>query len=583
MASPRAVRLPAALTQPSRPRPRRRPAARLRRSLAIPAPATTTLSPSPSHSASRRLATRRRHGQPGYGQPAYPGAGQSGYAQAAYPGQGQPGYGEQPAQGEPGYGEQPGYGQPGGYQPGGGFGQPPGGYGGGYGQPPGGYGTPGGYGPPPRRRRSVAATAITYIAVAAVAATAGGLAVAFADNNSTPPAASSGIGGSNNGFPGFNGGTNGGGAGGGNGAAIPSGTLHKVENAVTPGLVVITSNLKYDGTGAAAAATGMVISHNGLVLTNNHVIDGTTGLTARVVATGKQYTAKWLGYDKGSDVAVIQLEGASGLTTVPLGDSSTVKIGDDVVGMGNANGTGRISYVPGTITNLNQTITASDEGSGFAQERLTGMLQTNAEIIPGDSGGPLVSTDGKVIGMDTAASTGTGNASADVGFAIPINRAMTIARMIISGQSGGGVRVGTSGFVGVLVPSGTKGAQSNEPNPRKQLQQQESQQQSFGSQPNAAPQTCVTNDANPGVPTKIAPVTSGTLVLGSLCRTPAAAAGIVAGDVITGVNGQRVSSPASLMNILTAIHGGSKVSLTWVTTSDQTLSRTLTLSAAPPQ
>ena len=193
-----------------------------------------------------------------------------------------------------------------------------------------------------------------------------------------------------------------------------------MQGAVAPGLVVITSNLKYAGNGAAAAATGMIISPSGLVLTNNHVINGTTGLSATVVSTGTQYTAKWLGYDKGSDVAVIQLVGASGLATVPIGNSSNVKVGDPVVGIGNADGTGHLSYASGTITDLNQTITASDDGSGVASERLTGMLQTSAHIIPGDSGGPLVSTDGKVIGMDTAASTGGFNNSAqDVGLCDP--------------------------------------------------------------------------------------------------------------------------------------------------------------------
>ena len=545
------------------------------------------------------------HGQSGYGQPGYgqPGYGQPGYAQAGYPAgsapaegqpsQGEPDSGQPPGYGQPGYGQpggyqpgygQPGYGQPGSYQPGGGFGQPPGG---GYGQPPGGYGGPGGFGqpPPPRRRRSLATTAIAYLAVAAVAATAGGLAVAFADNTGSQPSASSGsgVGGSGNGgFPNFNGGGGGTGSSGSGAVTLPSGTLKKVEQAVTPGLVVITSNLKYDGTGAAAAATGMVISSNGLVLTNNHVINGTTGLTAKVVSTGQRYTAKWVGYDKGSDVAVIQLEGASGLRTVPLGDSSGVRIGDDVVGMGNANGTGTISYVAGTITNLNQTITASDDGSGVAPERLTGMLQTNADIIPGDSGGPLVSTDGKVIGMDTAASTdSTANTTQDVGFAIPINRAMTIARKIINGQSGSGVQVGSSGFVGVLVPSGKNETQSTETSPQAQLQQEEAQQPN-GSEVNPSPQSCVQNDQTPGAPPKIAPVSAGTLVLGSLCQTPAAAAGIEAGDVITRVNGQQVTSPASLMTILLAIHGGTKISLTWVTPSDQTMTRTMTLASAPP-
>jgi S1-C subfamily serine protease len=519
---------------------------------------------------------------PGYGQPGY---GQASYGQASYPQQGQPGH---TAPGQPGHTApgQPGYAAYG-YPPGGGFGQPPGGYGGG-GYGGGGYGGPGGYGQPPRRPRGRAlTTAITYLAVAAIAATAGGLVVAFADGNQ-PPSASSGNSGSGNlGAP--NGGFfPGAGTGNSNGNSTNSGvvsrsTMQRLSNAVTPGLVVITSDLKYDGDGAAAAATGMIISHNGLVLTNNHVINGTTGLRATVVSTNQQYTATWLGYDKSSDVAVIKLDGASNLPTVPIGDSSTVKVGNDVVGMGNANGTGHISYVAGTITNLDQTITASDNGSGVAPERLTGMLQTNAQIIPGDSGGPLVSTDGKVIGMDTAASTNSiANSGQNAGFAIPINRAIRLAREIIAGQPAPGLRIGSAGFVGVLVPSGLNGTQSTKTNPSAQLRQEEAQQPSFGPS-NPAPIGCVQSDANAGVPTRIAPVTSGTLVLGALCQTPAAGAGISAGDVITRVNSHAISSPASLMNILQGIRGGTSVKLTWVTPDDQSVTRTLTLTEAPPQ
>jgi S1-C subfamily serine protease len=507
------------------------------------------------------------HQGPGYGQPGFA---QAGYPQAGYPQQGHPGH---TAPGQPGYA---GYS----YPPGGGFGQPPVGYGG-----------PGGYGQPPRppRRRGLA-TAITYLAVAAIAATAGGLVVAFADGNSPPAASASNNGSGNLGLPGggiFPGGSGNSGSNGDSGSGASSGavsksTMQRLSAAVTPGLVVITSNLKYDGAGVAAAATGMIISHNGLVLTNNHVINGTTGLTARVVSTGQQYNATWLGYDKGSDVAVIKLDGASNLPTVPLGDSATVKVGDDVVGMGNANGTGKISYVAGTITNLNQAITASDDGSGEAAEHLTGMLQTNAQIIPGDSGGPLVSTDGKVIGMDTAASTNsTANSGQDVGFAIPINRAITLARKIIAGQSGSGIKIGGSGFVGVLVPS-DKGNQSTKKSPAAQLRQEEAQDQAFG-QNNPAPSGCVQSDQNAGVPTRIAPVGSGTLVLGSLCQTPADKAGIGAGDVITRVNSKAVSSPASLMNILGAYRGGASVKITWVTPGNQSVTRTVTLAVAPPQ
>jgi S1-C subfamily serine protease len=529
------------------------------------------------------------YGRPSYGSSVY--AAQPGGGYGPPPG-GESGYGgySQPPGGGSGYGQPPGGGSGYGQPPGGGsgYGQPPGGgsgYGG-YGQPPGGgmppgYGTPPGHGGPPRRRRGLA-TAITYIAVAALAATAGGLVVSFADSgNSSPPGASSGSGSGNNGggnfgFPG-GGSTSGQGTG---GASISAATLQKVENAVEPGIVVINSNLQYNG--SAAAGTGIVISRSGLVLTNNHVIDQTTGLSATVVATGQHYQAKWLGYDKGSDVAVIQLEGASGLRTAPLGNSSAVKVGDPVVGMGNAGGTGRISAVEGTITGVNQTITASDQGTGAAPERLTDMLQTDADIISGDSGGPLASTAGKVIGMDTAASSGSFTTQQqNVGFAIPVNKALTIAHQIISGKSGSGVQIGSAGFVGVIVAGGSNGSQSTETSPQAQLQQQEASQpqDQFG----AGPQNGCVNGNQGGVPASIAPVPSGTLILGVICGTPAAQDGMASGDVITSVAGQQVSSPASLMSIMQGVHGGSSVKITWVTPSDQTISKTLTVAAAPPQ
>jgi S1-C subfamily serine protease len=506
--------------------------------------------------------------QPGFGYPT-PGYGQPGY--------GQPGYGEQ-GYGQQAYGRQPGYGGlPGSaYGPGGGFGYPPGGA-----YPPGG-GYPGGYGQPPRRPRRGLTTAITYIAVAAIAASAGGLVVAFAGNGNQQPAASSGgTFGNGSGNP-FNGnGARGNGIS--PGAGISQSTQQKVVQAVKPGLVVITSRLQYDGNGAAAAATGMIISKSGVILTNNHVINGSTDLRAIVVATGRQYPAHWLGYDKGSDVAVIKLVGASGLTTIPVGDSRLVKVGDNVIGMGNAGGTGRITAVPGSVTALNQTITASDDGGGGSPERLTGMIQTDANIIPGDSGGPLASTSGKVIGMDTAASTNSvTNNQQNVGFAIPIDKALSIANRIIAHHQGGGVQIHTTGFVGVLVPSGPNGAQSTATDPRVQLRQEEANQQPFG-QPGTAPNSCVPAGSNAGIPARIAPVNSGTLVLGSLCGAPAANAGLLPGDVITGVSGHQVSSPITLMTVLSTVRGGSHVTITWVTPSDQTVTRTITVASAPPK
>jgi len=468
-----------------------------------------------------------------------------------------------------------GYGQAGGYGGFGGQGQP-GGYGA-YGQP-GGYGY--GYGPQPRRRR--ASNAIIYLLVAAIAAAAGAFVVTLSDGHSTPSANINNGSGSGNsgGFPYQNpysgsGGTN-------SGSGVSSATEQKVYQAVEPGLVVISSNLQYQGD--AAAATGMIISSTGLVLTNNHVIDGTTGLTATVMGSDQRYKAQWLGYDKNADVAVIQLEGASGLRTVPIGDSNSVKVGDGVVAMGNANGTGNITTVTGSITGLDRSITASDDGTGES-ENLTDMIQTNSQIVPGDSGGPLANTNGQVIGMDTAASTDTlGSSGQDVGFAIPINRAITIARQIIAGQSSSVVKIGSAGFLGVLVTSGPHGQQSTQSNPNAQLRQQEANTQESGGGDQYPPTSgCLSNDENAGVPSSIAPVNSGTLVLGSLCGTPASTAGLGSGDVITSVAGQAVSSPASLVGILTNLHSGQSVSVTWVTPSDQTVDRSMTLAAAPPQ
>jgi S1-C subfamily serine protease len=564
-------------------------------------------------------------GDPGYGQ-AHPGFGYGpggygppgGYGQAGGPGQpgayalgGQPGaYGQAGQGGPPAQGGQPGpygqasqgggygpggptppggYGQPGGYgpPPGGGYGQ---GAGGGYGppgyQPPGGYGMPGDYlqQPPPPRRRMTGMVA--YIAVAAVAAAAGAGTVLLADqasqSNSQPPAASQpanpfGGGTQPRGNP-FGGGSNQAPSG---NPAVSASTLQSVKAAVSPGIVDITSSLTYQG--GTAAATGMVISKNGLVLTNNHVIEGTTGLTARIVATGQRYTAKFLGYNKSDDVAVIQLENASGLKTVPLGNSSTVKVGDGVVALGNAGGTGGTTVVSGAITGLNQSITASDDGSA-ASEKLTNMLRTDANIVPGDSGGPLASTDGKVIGMDTAAATGSFNNGqpSDVGFAIPINRALNIAKQIINGDSSGSVTIGSTGFLGVLVPAG-KASQVSDPAQQRSLQIAADEAGDGGVPPPRSGLNCLPNNQDSGIPGQVAAASSGALVLGALCGTPSAAAGLVPGDVIISVDGHAVTTPSSLTGIMAGLRSGTKVSVTWETLSGGSETRPLTLLPAPPQ
>src|SRR6516164_2818566 len=177
----------------------------------------------------------------------------------------------------------------------------------------------------------------------------------------------------------------------------------EIARRVSPGLVDVTSTLGYAG--ATAKGTGIVLTSNGEILTNNHVINGATSVTVTDVGNGKTYKATVVGYDESHDIAVLQASGASGLTTATTGDSSTVKVGDKVVALGNAGGVGGApSVAAGSVTALNQSITASDESSGTS-EQLTGLLQTNADIQAGDSGGSLVNGYGQVIGVDTAASS----------------------------------------------------------------------------------------------------------------------------------------------------------------------------------
>ncbi|HEX7265891.1 MAG TPA: S1C family serine protease, partial [Streptosporangiaceae bacterium] len=154
-------------------------------------------------------------------------------------------------------------------------------------------------------------------------------------------------------------------------------TTSQIAAKVSPGLVDVVSTMGYQG--GKAAGTGMVLTSTGEVLTNNHVIDGATSIKATDVGNGRTYTAKVVGYDKSHDVAVLQLQGASGLQTVSLSPDAA-QTGEKVVALGNAGGKGGTpSVVTGRITALDRSITASDEGAGDA-EQLTGMIGHNADI-----------------------------------------------------------------------------------------------------------------------------------------------------------------------------------------------------------
>ena len=337
-----------------------------------------------------------------------------------------------------------------------------------------------------------------------------------------------------------------------------------VAGSVDGALVDIVTTLGYQN--AKAAGTGMILTSNGEILTNNHVIDGATSIQVTVVATGRSYTATVVGTDPTEDVAVLQLKGASGLKTIPIGDSSAVKVGQKVVASGNAGGKGGApSVVTGTVTALNQDITAGDQGSSDT-EQLTGLIETNAPIEAGDSGGPLA-INGKVVGMDTAASTSSSTADAAYGspstaaaeaYAIPIKTALTIANQIETGQASSTIHLGVHGFLGVELSDSSTGNGF-------------SGNGFYGGGFGGG----YFGDGGSSTGT-----VSGAVVSGVVSAGAAQAAGLEAGDVITAVNGRTVDSVSTLNTIMAATKAGQKVSLSWTDTSGQSHTTTVTLGAA---
>ena len=326
---------------------------------------------------------------------------------------------------------------------------------------------------------------------------------------------------------------------------------------VDPGLVDINTTLGYSQ--EQAAGTGIVLSSNGVVLTNNHVIDGATTISVTDVGNQKTYTASVVGYDRTGDVAVLQLHSASGLTTANLGNSSNASVGQDVVGIGNAGGTGGTpSAAGGTVTALNQSITASDEGDGTS-EQLSGLIETNANIQPGDSGGALVNTSGQVLGMDTAASAGfsfqsNDQSSGSQGYAIPINTALNIAKAIEAGSSSTTVHIGETAFLGVEIsPSGNSSGRAVVGG-------------FFGG-----------NSGNTGSSV------AGASVAGVVTNGPAQTAGLAQGDTITSLGGKSIGSADALTNAISEYHPGDKVQVGWTDSSGQTHTATVQLSSGPPQ
>jgi S1-C subfamily serine protease len=316
---------------------------------------------------------------------------------------------------------------------------------------------------------------------------------------------------------------------------IASGTAFARTSATRPesGIVVIKTRLGYqDG---AAAGTGMVLTSSGEVLTNNHVIRGATSIKIVVPNTGRTYTARIVGYDVADDVAVLQAVGASNMSTVTT-TSSKLTVGAPVTAIGNAGGTGRLASATGAITRLGDSVVVGDDEGGAV--RLTGMIGVNASVVPGDSGGPLLNSSGEVIGMDTAGSTGPTfrSTGATQAYAIPITKALSIATKVVAGTGSTRIHIGETAFLGVQIAGGFRGRHS-----------------------------------------------SGAAIAGITPGTPAATAGLTPGDVVTAVNGYRISSSNSLRSSLLTKKPGDSVTITYSDQSGASHSVKLELASGPAQ
>jgi S1-C subfamily serine protease len=272
----------------------------------------------------------------------------------------------------------------------------------------------------------------------------------------------------------------------------------------------------------------MVLTSNGLVLTNNHVIADATKIQVQSVSGGDTWNATVLGYDITDDVALLQLQSASGLTAVKVGNSDQVTTGQQVVALGNALGQGGAPAVAqGAVTQLNQSIDVSNEDGSTST--LSGLIETSARLQPGDSGGPLVDSSGVVIGMDAAATTSRRGRTTNDSFAIPINTALGVARQIESGQGNTRIHVGERGLLGVQAGDG---------------------------------QSATVAQVEPD--------------------SPAANAGLAPGDTITSIDGQSVNSVNDIVASLDSHHPGDSVDVTWQDGSGQSHQANVKLIAGPP-
>jgi S1-C subfamily serine protease len=306
--------------------------------------------------------------------------------------------------------------------------------------------------------------------------------------------------------------------------------VQAITNKVSPAIVDINTTLANQG--GQAAGTGMILTSSGEVLTNNHVVEGSTSLKVSVQGRSTTYSAHVVGVSRTADVALVQIEGASGLPTVTLANTSNLTVGQQVVALGNALGQGGApSVTQGAITALDQSITAGGNG---IPEQLTGLIQADAPISPGDSGGPLVNAAGQVIGMVTAGETqGARQSTSTIGYAVPSNTAVNVVNQVRSGNASSSIIIGQPGFLGIGV-----------------------------------------RDLTPATAARLGlSVSSGVVVTSVASGSPAEKIGISQNSVITAINGSQIGTSSDVAPAIQTHKPGDKLQVTWV---DQSGSHTAT-------
>jgi len=233
------------------------------------------------------------------------------------------------------------------------------------------------------------------------------------------------------------------------GAASPNGvnaSIQGIVGKVQPSVVSIRTG----GRGEVGTGTGVLLSANGEVMTNAHVVDGASNVRVLVAGESQARPARVVGADDSEDLALLKVEGASGLPAAELGKSADVQVGEDVVAIGNALGLGGTPTVTrGIVSALNRSISS-----------LTGLIQTDAAINPGNSGGPLVNAAGQVVAINTASAGARGGGAENIGFAIPVDKARMVVDRLRKGE-----KAAPTGYLGVATgeaDDGSAGAQVEE-------------------------------------------------------------------------------------------------------------------------